>query len=191
MPKHQREILYFKSDDEWRDWLLENHSTSSGIYLILYRVNSEMPSMRWEEAVRVALCFGWIDSTSKRIDEERRQQLFTPRKSKSAWSKLNKTHIEDLINKRLMHESGLKRIEAAKKDRSWTALDEVENLKIPEDLLKAFRSNSVAYSNYENFSPSYRKSYLYWLNFAKRTETRKKRIEEIIRLCSANVKMRP
>jgi len=191
MPKHQREILYFKSDDEWRDWLLENHSTSSGIYLILYRVNSEMPSMRWEEAVRVALCFGWIDSTSKCIDEEKRQQLFTPRKSKSAWSKLNKTHIEDLINKRLMHESGLKRIEAAKKDKSWTALDEVENLKIPEDLLKAFRSNSVAYSNYENFSPSYRKSYLYWLNSAKRTETRKKRIEEIIRLCSANVKMRP
>lgn len=188
---NKREILYFQSDDEWRSWLLENHSTSFGVYLILYRVNSEMPSMRWEEAVRVALCFGWIDSTSKRIDEEKRQQLFTPRKSKSAWSRLNKSHIENLIEKGLMHESGLSKILTAKKDGSWTALDEVENLKIPEDLSKAFENDPVAYDNYKNFSPSYRKNYLYWLNSAKRTVTREKRIEEIIRLCRENLKMRP
>ena len=185
-----RETLYFETDKEWRDWLLENHETSAGIYLILYRVYSEIPSMRWEEAVRVALCFGWIDSTSKRIDEEKRQQLFTPRKSKSAWSKLNKTHIEDLKDKGLMHDSGLKKIEAAKNDGSWQVLDQVENLKIPEDLLAAFKNNFVAYKNYKNFSPSYRKSYLYWLNSAKRPETRNKRIAEIIRLCVENIKMR-
>ncbi len=183
--------LYFKTDEEWRNWLLRNHETSAGVYLILYRVNSAIPSMRWEEAVRVALCFGWIDSTSKRIDDEKRRQLFTPRSVKSVWSKLNKTHIEDLIDKDLMHESGLQKIEAAKKNGSWTILDNVENLSIPEDLLVAFNRNSVAFSNYNNFSPSYRKSYLYWLNSAKRTETREKRIAEIIRLCGNNLKTRP
>lgn len=186
----KRETLYFETDKEWRTWLLANHEISSGIYLILYRVNSEIPSMRWEEAVRVALCFGWIDSTSKRIDEEKRQQLFTPRRSKSAWSKLNKTHIEDLIEKGLMHHSGLRTIETAKNDGSWQVLDHVENLKIPEDLLAAFQNNSVAFKNYKNFSPSYRKSYLYWLNSAKRSATRNRRIVEIIRLCGENIKMR-
>lgn len=187
----KRETLYFESDREWREWLFINHETSTGIYLILYSVNSETPSMRWEEAVRVSLCFGWIDSTTKRIDEEKRQQLFTPRKSKSVWSRLNKTHIEDLIQTGLMHESGLKKIEAAKKDGSWKALDDVENLKVPKDLLTAFQNNSVAYKNYKNFSPSYRKNYLYWLNSAKRTETRDKRISEIIRHCNENLKMKP
>lgn len=76
------------------------------MYLIFYKVSSETPSMRWEEAVRVALCFGWIDSTVKRLDDERRKQMFTPRKPKSVWSKLNKSHIEELIAKKQMHESG-------------------------------------------------------------------------------------
>lgn len=183
--------LYFKSQEEWRDWLLENHKISQGVYLILYRVNSGIASMRWEEAVRVALCFGWIDSTAKRIDDVRRKQLFTPRKSKSVWSKVNKTHIKELITQDLMHESGLKKIEAAKKDGSWTALDNVENLIIPEDLLAAFNAYPVAYKNYKAFSRSYRKSYLYWLNSAKRTETREKRIAEIIKFCNENLKMRP
>ena len=89
-----REELYFKNADDWRNWLSQNYDSSDGIYLILYKVSSDKFSMRWEEAVRVALCFGWIDSTVKRLDEERRRQLFTPRKSKSVWSKLNKTHIE-------------------------------------------------------------------------------------------------
>lgn len=187
----QKPELYFETENEWRAWLKENHETSEGVYLILYRVSSNRASMRWEEAVRVALCFGWIDSTAKRIDDEKRKQLFTPRKAKSVWSKLNKTHIEELMELDLMHESGLKKIEAAKKDGSWTSLDDVESLIIPEDLLAAFKANPVAYNNYTDFSRSYRKSYLYWLNSAKRTETREKRITEIIRCCNGNLKMRP
>ena len=182
--------LYFKNQKEWREWLHNNHDTSDGAYLILYKVSSPQASIRWEEAVRVALCYGWIDSTAKRIDDEKRKQLFTPRKVKSVWSKLNKNHIEELMEKGLMHQSGLKKIEAAKKDGSWSALDDVENLVIPEDLLAAFKTNFLAYKNYQAFSPSYRKNYLYWLNSAKRTETREKRIGEIIKLCSENVKMR-
>lgn len=181
---------YFKTTKQWRKWLLEHHDTSTGVYLIFYKVSSKKPSMRWEEAVREALCFGWIDSTVKRIDDERRRQLFTPRKPKSVWSKLNKTHIEELQQQALLHESGLRKIEAAKKDGSWTTLDAVENLIVPDDLQLAFVNNKQAFTNYQTFSKSYKKAYLYWLNSAKRTTTREKRIDEIIRLCAANKKTR-
>ena len=117
--------------------------------------------------------------------------MFTPRKDKSVWSKLNKTYIEKLIADDLMHDSGLKKIETAKQNGSWTSLDNVEDLVIPEDLQKAFDLNCVALEHYQNFSRSYRKSYLYWLNQAKRAETRMVRIAEIIRLCEQNIKSRP
>jgi len=182
--------LYFKNDQEWRNWLHENHTINNGVYLIFYKVTSKQPSMRWEEAVKVALCYGWIDSTVKKLDEERRRQYFCPRKPKSVWSKLNKTYIIDLIKDDLMHQSGLKSIAIAKENGSWTSLDAVENGIIPDDLKKAFDKNKLAYTNYKNFAKSYKKSYLYWLNQAKRAETRDKRIIEIIRLCKANIKTR-
>ena len=187
----ERPELYFKNRKQWRKWLLKNHdSEPSGVYLIFYKVDSSQPSMRWEEAVQEALCFGWIDSTVKRLDEEKRRQIFVPRKAKSTWSKVNKNYIKDLIASDLMHESGLLKIEQAKRDGSWTLLDDVEDLIVPDDLQLAFKANPKAFSNYQNFAPSYRKSYLYWLNQAKRENTRKKRIEEIIRLCAANEKSR-
>lgn len=182
--------FYFKTTVEWRSWLEENHNISTGVYLIFYKVGSKMQSMRWEEAVKVALCFGWIDSTAKRLDDECRRQYFCPRRDKSVWSKLNKTYIESLIAENLMHEAGLTKIEIAKQNGSWTAIDDVENLVIPPDLQKAFDENPNAFENYMNFSPSYRKSYLYWLNHAKREETRQKRIKEIVSLCFENIKSR-
>lgn len=169
----------------------QNHATSKGVDLVFYRVGSEFESMRWEEAVKVAICHGWIDSTVRKIDDERRKQTFTPRKAKSVRSKLNKTYIEQLTQQNLMHLSGLSVIDAAKENGSWTALDAVEELLIPEDLKIAFEVNKAAFEHYMKFSPSYRKSYLYWLNHAKREETRKIRIEEIIRLCEKNIKTRP
>ena len=181
---------YFKNDTEWRNWLYDNHSKSQGIYLILYKVGHEKESMRWEDAVRVALCFGWIDSTVKSLGDGKRQQYFCPRKAKSTWSKLNKTHIADLIAKGLMHESGMKKIEAAKKDGSWTLLDDVENGVVPNDLQKAFDQNLQAYENFQNFTKGQRKSYLYWLKQAKREATKQKRIDEIVRLCTENIKNR-
>ena len=186
----EKEHLYFKNADEWRTWLHKNHHSSKGIYLLFYKVSSDYESMRWEEAVQVAICYGWIDSTVKKIDEHQRRQLFTPRKDKSVWSKLNKTYIEKLIQENAMHESGLRKIEIAKQNGSWNSLDEVENHVIPEDLQLAFNDNPKAWSNYQSFSPSYRKSYLYWLNQAKRVETRQNRIREIIRLCEQNCKSR-
>lgn len=183
-------LLYFKNHKEWRNWLHENHATHSAVELIFYKVDSEMESMRWEEAVKVAICYGWIDSTVRKLDDERRKQTFTPRKDKSVWSKVNKNYIEELMANNLMHESGLKKIEIAKKNGSWESLDAVENLEIPEDLQLEFNKNKVALENYTNFSKTYRKSYLYWLNQAKRKETRETRIGEIISLCERNLKSR-
>lgn len=182
--------LYFKSDLEWRDWLHENHKVSSGIYLIFYKVDHEKESMRWEEAVKVALCYGWIDSTVKSLGNGKRRQYFTPRNPRSVWSALNKSYIEELTSDNLMHVSGLETIEVAKKNGSWTELDDVENGIIPNDLEQAFNENKIAFKNYQNFAPSYRKSYLYWLNQAKREETRARRIKEIINFCEANKKSR-
>ena len=181
---------YFKSDAEWREWLHNNHQTSKGVYLIFYKVEHENDSMRWEEAVKVALCYGWIDSTVKSLGNGKRRQYFTPRNPKSVWSALNKRYIEQLIKDDLMHESGLRIIEIGKQNDSWTALDTVENGLIPEDLQAAFNQNQKAFENYQNFAPSYRKSYLYWLNQAKREGTRQKRIQEIIDLCQNNIKSR-
>ncbi len=185
IPEH-----YFKNDLEWRIWLEENHATEKGIYLIFYAVSHENESMRWEEAVRTAICYGWIDSTVKNIGTGKRRQYFCPRKPKSAWSKVNKDHIDDLKAKGLLHESGLRSIREAQKNGSWTALDDVENGLIPNDLQVAFDGNIKAFENYQNFTRGQRKSYLYWLNQAKRDETRQIRIMEIVRLCQHNIKSR-
>lgn len=168
----------------------KNHDISTGVHLIFYKLENKEESMRWEEAVRVALCYGWIDSTVKSLGEGKRRQYFCPRKPNSVWSKLNKTHIVDLIASGKMHASGLKTIEEAKKNGSWSALDDVEKGVIPEDLKWAFAKKPVAYENFQNFTRGQKKGYLYWLNMAKREATRKKRIAEIIDYCQANIKTR-
>lgn len=182
--------LYFKKDAEWQNWLHQNHCTVKGIYLIFYKVDHEKDSMRWEEAVKVALCYGWIDSTVKSLGNGKRRQYFTPRNPKSVWSALNKKYIKQLVNDNLMHQSGLETIKIAKQNGSWTALDAVEKGIIPEDLQEAFNASKEAFNNYKNFAPSYRKSYLYWLNQAKREATRQNRISLIIEFCQKNIKSR-
>lgn len=182
--------LYFPTDTKWREWLHQNHKIANGVYLIFYKVNHEMESMRWEEAVKVALCYGWIDSTVKSLGNGKRRQYFTPRNPKSAWSALNKKYINELTTQKLMHQSGLNAIEIAKENGAWTELDNVENEIIPIDLQVAFNNNKIAFKNYQNFATSYRKGYLFWLNHAKREITREKRILEIILLCEQNKKTR-
>jgi uncharacterized protein YdeI (YjbR/CyaY-like superfamily) len=183
--------LYFPRDIEWREWLHQNHeSTSEGVYIIFFKLELNVPTMRWEEAVKVALCYGWIDSTVKSLGDGKRQQYFCPRNPKSTWSALNKSYIKKLDLEGLIHESGRKTIELAKKTGTWTAMDDVENLIIPHELQAAFRRYPKAYKNYKNFAPGYRKSYLSWLYQAKRDITKEKRINEIIRYCESNIKTR-
>ena len=171
--------LYFERDADWYDWLLTNHDQYKAVYLVFYKLETKRPTMRWEEAVKVALCFGWIDSTVKSMGHGKRIQYFSPRNPKSNWSKLNKSYIKELEAAGLIQGPG-----------SWSFMDDVENGIIPKDLQEAFDANPLAFENYKNFSRGYRKSYLSWLHSAKRPETKSKRIAEIIRLCENNIKSR-
>lgn len=186
----EKPLIYFKHHSEWRTWLQENHANFDGVYLVFYKVASEEESMRWEEAVKVALCFGWIDSTVKSLGNGKRQQYFSRRNPKSVWSALNKKYLKTLFTEDLMHQSGIAVIDIAKANGSWTILDDVEKGIIPRELQVEFDNNPVASKNYQSFAPSYRKSYFYWLKQAKRAATREKRITEIISLCKQDIKSR-
>lgn len=178
--------FYGTNRQEWRKWLRQNHDTSTGVWLIYYKVKSGKPSIRYPEAVQEALCFGWIDSKVKSIDEERYQQIFTPRKQKSVWSKLNKQYIQELIEQGLMSEAGLEKIKIAKQDGSWNALDAIEALIVPLDLKEALEANKAANRYFEQFSNRSKKNILFWVETAKRPETRLKRIEQAVKAAAQN-----
>ena len=188
MPKFEDTLksVYASSGQEWRQWLRENHSTCIGIWLIYYKVKSGKPSVKYSEAVKEALCFGWIDSKVKSLDAERYMQIFTPRKPKSVWSKLNKQYIEELTEQGLMTEAGLIKIEAAKLDGSWTTLDAIEALIIPDDLQLALQANEIAFQNFQAFSSTSKKNILLWVTSARRLETRLKRIEQTVNAAAQN-----
>ncbi|MBD2614602.1 YdeI/OmpD-associated family protein [Nostoc punctiforme FACHB-252] len=174
------------SREEWRKWLETNHLTSSGVWLIYYKVKSGKPSVRYSEAVKEALCFGWIDSKVKSLDEERYMQIFTPRKPKSVWSKLNKQYIEELIEQGLIAKAGLDKIAMAKQNGSWNSLDAIEALIIPSDLNQALEANKTAKDYFEALSNSSKKNILFWIESAKRPQTRLKRIEQIVNSAAQN-----
>jgi uncharacterized protein YdeI (YjbR/CyaY-like superfamily) len=179
----------FPTRSAWRSWLDVHHAEVKEIWLIYHKKHTGKKSISYEDAVQEALCFGWIDSTVKRIDDERYMQKFTPRKIRSNWSTINKNRVARLIKEGRMNQAGLEIIEKAKKDGSWDKLSDVEtNLAIPDDLAHAFKKNPIAEVNFQKFAPSYRKQYLWWLSSAKRAETRKKRIKEIVQRSRQNIK---
>ncbi len=165
---------------DWRDWLEKNHESHQSVWVVFYKVSSGVPSVIWSDAVDEALCFGWIDSTKKTMDENRYKQFFSKRKVKSNWSKINKEKIETLTSQGLMTKAGFESVEVAKQNGSWTILDAVEALIIPTDLDEALKNQEDAKSYFLSLSKSKRKSLLYWVMSAKRTETRQKRIAEIV-----------
>lgn len=177
-----------KTRKAWRKWLEKNHQSEKSIWLIIYRKESETPSIYYPEAVDEALCFGWIDSKPNKRDEDSYYQFFAKRNPKSNWSKVNKEKVTKLIEQGLMHSSGLRMIEIAQQNGTWTALDEVENIKIPEDLQVQFNKNKIAFKNWERFARSSRRGILEWILNAKREETRQKRISETVKLAEINVK---
>ncbi|MBW4470700.1 MAG: YdeI/OmpD-associated family protein [Stenomitos rutilans HA7619-LM2] len=176
----QLETVYASDRQAWREWLIQNHVTSLGVWLVYYKVKSDKPSVQYSEAVKEALCFGWIDSKVKSLDEERYKQIFTPRKLGSVWSKLNKQYIEELTQTGLMNDVGLQKINIAKQDGSWVTLDDIEALIIPSDLKQALEASDIANQNFQTFNNSTKKTILFWIASAKRVETRLKRIEQTI-----------
>ena len=172
--------------NEWREWLKKNHDKAAGIWFVYFKKQTGKPRVTYDEAVEESLCFGWIDSVPRRFDDERSKLLFTPRKRKSVWSKLNKTRIEKLIENGSMTEIGLAKIEAAKRDGSWNALDASDNLEISTDLAKAFERDKAAKKNFESFTDSVKRAILSWVFSAKRDETRAARIEKTIAMAAKN-----
>ena len=170
------------SREEWRQWLQEHHETSQSVWFVYYKKAAGKPSIPWSDAVDEALCFGWVDSIRKPLDAERFIQFFGKRKPKSTWSKINKEKVKRLIAEGKMMPAGYASIEVAKKNGSWTILDEVEELIIPDDLEAAFAERPGSKDHFMSLSKSARKVLLSGLVFAKRPETRQKRIDEIVSL---------
>ena len=177
-----------KTRKVWRKWLEQNHTKEKGVWLIMYRKDSNVPNINYAEAVEEALCFGWIDSIKKKRDAESSIQFFSQRKPKSYWSKLNRERVEKLSKQGLIAPAGQTAIDIAKANGAWTALGDVEKIVIPSDLKKRFSRNVKAYRNFEAFPPSSKKIILLWILNAKTAETRRKRVEETVLLAKKNIR---
>jgi uncharacterized protein YdeI (YjbR/CyaY-like superfamily) len=184
MSKNESETYCPKSRADWRKWLEKNHESKSSVWLVYFKASTKIPSLSWSEAVEEALCFGWIDSTKKTIDHERYMQYFSKRKPSSTWSMINKEKVAQLTQNNLMAKAGLVSIETAKQNGTWSLMDDVEKLIVPEDLRAALVKNGSSMEFFQSQSKSIKKGLLHWVTVARKSETRKKRIEEIARLAA-------
>jgi uncharacterized protein YdeI (YjbR/CyaY-like superfamily) len=171
-----------ESAEAWATWLKRNHTRTKGVWLVTWKPRSGMPVLGYEDSVIEALRFGWIDSTGGKVDDDRTELWFAPRKPGSGWARTNKRRIERLEQEGRMEPAGRRLIEAAKADGSWTLLDDVEDLIVPDDLGAAFGAYPGSRSRWDAFPPSARRAMLEWIVQAKRPETRARRIEETARL---------
>jgi len=170
----------------WREWLAENHATSSGAWLVTGRSGSSLPRLSYDESIEEALCFGWVDGQAGTLDEQRAKLYFAPRKPHSGWAATNKARVERLIAGGLMAPAGLAAIERAKANGSWELLDSVERLEVPDDLAAALEARFAAAVNFAAWPASVRKQALTSLVHAKRPETRSERIRKIAETAARN-----
>lgn len=184
----ETEVYYAASPADWRKWLEENHLSKQSVWLVFHTQSSEKKSLTWSEAVDTALCFGWIDSRKVKTDHETFRQFFSKRRPGSTWSKINKQKVLQLIAGGQMTPAGYESIETAKQNGSWTILDPVEDLIIPDDLEKAFKKHKGSNEYFLSLSKTVKKMILYHIVSARRPETRQKRIDEIAELAGKNQK---
>jgi len=162
---------------EWRDWLERNHATAREVWLAYYKKGSGKRSVTYEEALEEALCFGWIDSTVRRLDAERYMQRYTPRKDDSLWSTANKARVKKLTAEGRMAEAGMAKIRTAKRNGMWTHLDKIDRkLEMPEELMAALDRRPAAKAEFEKLAASHKKMWGGWIADAKRPETKERRI---------------
>jgi uncharacterized protein YdeI (YjbR/CyaY-like superfamily) len=174
----------------WRAWLEANHAAATGAWLVTWRPRSGRAGLDYEAAVEEALCFGWVDSTGGRVDEDRGKLYFARRKPHSGWAATNKERVARLIAAGRMAPAGLAAIERAKANGSWDVLDSVERLEVPDDLAAALVANPPAAVNFAAFPPGARKQLLAWVATAVRPETRAARIAGIASAAARNVRAR-
>ena len=183
----EKKFVYAKNRKEWREWFKKNHRKESKVYLILYKKHTKKPTLNKREAMDGAICFGWIDTTIKRVDDERYTQCFVKRNKNSRWSNNTLSYAKRLIKEKRMTQAGLKMYkEGLKKQTIDHNLP--KNPKTPDDLKKELEKNKESKKNFNNFAPSYKRFYIYWIERAKRKETRNKRIKEVVKRARENQK---
>ncbi len=180
--------IHPKTRAEWRAWLEQHHTQTEGVWLVSYKKATGKARFEYDEAVEEALCFGWIDAKANKLDTERSMLWFAPRKAGTGWSRLNKQRVERLIAAGLMQSAGLAKIEAAKQDGTWNALDAIEELEVPPDLDQALKAHPLADQYFQAFPRSVKRGILEWISTAKKPATRAKRIEETARLAAHNIR---
>jgi uncharacterized protein YdeI (YjbR/CyaY-like superfamily) len=176
--------LHIRGRKDWRAWLAEHHASSPGIWFVFHKSHTGQKSIPYEDMVREALCFGWIDSLIKRLDDDRYAIKVTPRQPTSKWSNLNRQRWAELKAADLLTPAGLA---AAPTDNNYAARPAVPEL--PNYIAKAFQEDPKAWKFFQELAPSYRRYFVGWIHTAKRPETREKRIHESIRLLAAGKKL--
>lgn len=189
MPNPPPNSVEVKSRQEWRDWLVQNHQASQGIWLITYKkaANPQF-HITQDDIVEEALCFGWIDSKPAKLDDIRTMLYIAPRSPKSLWSALNKVRAQKMIEQSQMQPAGLQAINLAQAYGTWDALNDVENLVVPPDLDQAFQKYPQAKSNFQAFPKSAQRGILEWILQAKTPATRTKRINQTAELAEQNIR---
>jgi uncharacterized protein YdeI (YjbR/CyaY-like superfamily) len=182
------EHVQFERRSQWRSWLARHHATSDGAWVIYGKKNATVPSPTYEELVLEALCFGWIDSIARRVDDELTKLYFCPRKTGSVWAATNKARVELLLSEGLMTPAGQALIDQAKADGSWNKLDNSDSLTVPPALSQAFRRYPGSRKNFDAFPMSVRKQLIFWVEDARRDETRERRTDEVARLAQENIR---
>lgn len=188
--KPELSVLPFANKKKWSDWLAKQHNKSMGIWLKLAKKDSGIATVTYGEAVESALCYGWIDGQKKGFDEKYWLQKFTPRGSKSIWSKINTEKAERLIKSGEMKPPGLKAIEAAKKDGRWAqAYESQKTISVPVDFQSALDKNKKAKAFFETLKSAERYSFLFRIQTAKKAETRSKLIKKFVEMLSRHEKL--
>jgi len=182
------EAPHVHADDRatWHAWLEANHASARGVWLVTWRRRTGRPTLSYEDAIEEALCFGWVDSTSGHLDDDRGKLYFAPRKPRSVWAASNKARAEKLIREGRMAPAGLAAIERARANGSWSLLESSDRLEVPDDLAAALEAHPPADASFAAFPPSARKMMLGWLATARRPETRARRIERIAEAAARN-----
>lgn len=178
------ERVHCEAVDRWGAWLEANHARDAGVWLVSWRKHTGKPAVGYEDAVTEALRFGWVDSLGSKLDDDRTMLWFSPRRRGSAWSRPNKQRIARLERAGRLEPAGRATVDAAKADGTWTLLDAVEDLIVPDDLAAAFAAHPGAREQWDGFPRSARRAILEWIVLAKRDATRAKRIEETARLAA-------
>lgn len=179
--------IYFRKISEWDQWLEKNHNTETEIWLVLYKKSTGKPTLNYNETVETALCFGWIDSIVKKIDEERYAQKYTPRKNYKKWSETNVIRIQKLISENRIRDFELKKIPQSILGNEYFI--EKKTSALSRDLEKLLESNKLAFSNFQKLPSSHKKTYINWVMNAKKEETRFKRIAQAIEMLEKNQKL--